>query len=154
MDGPDGWTEWMDEKNGKEDQEYEEEADNEFYSCKYGTFCKVFKKKLKDVKIRRKKETSSDCWRCNAIEDCMSKTKRTEREPVKEERKTHRHHYRGQKETYKSIVMRTLANLLMFLSMIFDGMDQWKTYVPWVPGASNTLPGFRWHLPPFPPTHA
>ena len=129
---------------GELHQEYEEEDNNQFYSCKYSTFCKVFKKKLKGVKIRRKKETSSDCWRCNAIDDTMSKTKRTERAPVKEERKNHRRHYRGQKETYKSIVMRTLANLLMFLSMIFDGMDQWKTYVPWMPGASNTLPGFRW----------
>ena len=44
---------------------------------------------------------------------------------------------------YKAIYQRVILQLSLFLSVIFDGMDQWKTYCPWLAGARNLLPNWR-----------
>jgi hypothetical protein len=138
-----------------------ESPGNEFHTCNVGTFGKVFKHWLTGIKRRKKKEISTDCFRCQYIEETMAQTPPRQRGPVKEMRKAHREHYCGQKNVYKGIYQRCMLQLTLFLSCIFDGMDQvglvphddassthcvcvqWKTYCPWLAGAKNLLPNWR-----------
>jgi hypothetical protein len=109
---------------------------------------------LSNVKIRAKKDVSSECQRCNHIQEKMATTKRGEQAARREERTEHRcrptnrianrsrlsapkvlllgslllvacrKHYRGQKKVYQKIVQLVAACTYYFLSCVLDGMDQ------------------------------
>ena len=123
--------------------EYNEQPENELYKLTLSEFCKLFKHWLTNFKIRRRKEVSSDCYHCQANEEDRANCKPHEVGHYLRIRTLHRRFFKSQKNVYKFIIASSCAMMTLVLSLIFDGMDQWKTYLPHMYGKLNETPSWR-----------
>ena len=122
-------------------REYNDETE-EWNKMHPNEFSTIFKHWLTCVKVRRKKEVSSECFRwtllasasgqhssgvcrCRLGEDKRSRQQTAAgKKKALDEKTKHRTFFKGMKSMYNQIVALAMSMPLMVLSMIFDGMDQ------------------------------
>lgn len=138
--------------------EYNAAPANAQYIVYHQEFGNIFRHWLVQVRIRRKKETSTECFRsvhlrlptahgyvcrCRYTTENVRKATGGARVPAMKEKALHRQWFKGMRNIYNKLIQLSIINMMMVCSIVFDGMDQWKTYAPHLYGKSNEMPSWR-----------